>query len=134
MKIVVATDFSDLAARAADEALRLARATQGQLELVHVVEAVDDVDSDDPEIRAFHEELKQKSQQKLSAEEERLGLASGSSRVTVGIRHLAIVELANEAGAELLVLGSRPLVDASSRPGVSHKVALCATLPTMLVP
>lgn len=134
MKILVGTDFSELAARAADKANELARSCGGELHLVHVVEPVDEPDSNDPETEAFYEKLTGKSRERLAEESRRLGQDPAASSVLIGHRHQALIELAEKMPADILVLGSRPLTSPSERPGVSHRVALISSRPVLLVP
>ena len=130
--ILVGTDFS----AGSDRALATASgfvASGGSVHLLHVLEPVDDPDSDDPDTQTFYRELEQKSQQKLADQLSRSGLKAHSS-VHVGARHLTLMEVAEELDADLIVLGSRPMGPDSKLLSVSHKVALTSTRPVLLVP
>ncbi|MCA9778125.1 MAG: universal stress protein [Candidatus Eremiobacteraeota bacterium] len=130
--ILVGTDFSAGSDGALNTASNLL-ASGGSVHLLHVLEPVDDPDSEDPETQTFYRELEQKSQQKLADQLSRSGLEARSS-VRIGARHLTLMEVAEELDADLIVLGSRPMGPDSKLLSVSHKVALTSTRPVLLVP
>lgn len=130
--ILVGTDFSIGSNAALATASRLLE-SGGSVHLLHVLEPVDDPDSDDPETQSFYRELEAKSQQKLSDQLAGSGLQAETS-VRIGARHLTLLQVAEEVGAELIVLGSRPMSADSKLLSVSHKVALTSSRPVLLVP
>jgi len=130
--ILVGTDFSIGSNAALATASRLLE-SGGSVHLLHVLEPVDDPDSDDPETQSFYRELEAKSQQKLSDQLADSGLKAETS-VRIGAHHLTLLQVAEELGAELIVLGSRPMSADSKLLSVSHKVALTSSRPGLLVP
>lgn len=131
--ILVGTDFS----AGSDLALQTAAALvkeSGKVHLLHVLEPVDDPDSEDPETRDFYRELEGKSRQKVADQLSRTGVAGVESSVRIGTRHLTILEVAEELQADLVVLSSRPISPDSKLLSVSHRAALTSTRPILLVP
>ncbi len=131
-KILVGTDFSS----GSDAALATAAGlldSGGTLHLLHVLEPVDDPDSDDPETQSFYKQLEEKSHQKL-ADQLAGSEFKAETSVRIGARHLTLLQVADAIGAELIVLGSRPMSADSKLLSVSHKVALTSSLPVLLVP
>ena len=130
--ILVGTDFSQGSDAALTTANRLLE-SGGNLHLLHVLEPVDDPDSDDPETQSFYRELEAKSQHKLADQLSKSGLKAETS-VRIGARHLTVMQVAEELEADLIVLGSRPMSADSKLLSVSHKVALTSSRPVLLVP
>lgn len=132
--ILFGTDFSEESVKAQSQAAVLAQATGSKLHLLHVLEPVDDPDSDDPETQEFYRKLEANSRQKLErAAHSITGLVVEYS-VEIGHRHPTILEVAAKLGADMVVLGSRPMEPDSQRLGTSHRVALTSQIPVLLVP
>ena len=109
--ILLATDGSKEAARAAETALGLARKTGSGLRVVHVLfwasESPRDPEVFDP---AAREEVRGRTIERLEGlvgEIESSGGAVDGSRLRVGRPDAQIVAEAEEAGAGLIVMGSR---------------------------
>lgn len=133
--ILIATDFSEVSCRARDFARELAQAMGSGLHLLHVIEPVDEPDSEDPETRAFYRKLEEQARQKLAAELETLKPLTVSSTVLVGPRYQAILDTAQDLDARMIVLGTHVIEDTTpAYLGVSHKVAWKTDRPVVLVP
>lgn len=131
--ILVGTDFTPGSDGALTTAASLVGAA-GTVHLLHVLEPVDDPDSDDPETRSFYQQLEEKSRQKLADQLARAGVEKVENSVRIGIRHVTILEVAEELQADLIVLGSRPISPDSTLLSVSHRAALTSTRPILLIP
>ena len=130
---LVGTDFSELSERALDFACELAQRKNARIHIFHVIEALEG-DSDDPETAQFYEELTRKSQAKLDGYKEKYHDQNFTFDVKVGVRFDALLQAADTIKAELIVLGSRPVDEATRRLGTSHRVALASKRPVLLVP
>lgn len=133
--ILVATDFGALSRETEQKALELARLCQARCILVHVIEAIEDGGTD---VDAFYESLKARAAKKLAesvAPFEAAGV-SCETRVRVDRRWVGILEAAGEVGADLIVIGSRPVVSAAGKPVLgttSHNVFFSAECPLLIV-
>lgn len=133
--ILIATDFSEVSGRARDFGRQLAQAMGSGLHLLHVIEPVDEPDSQDPDTAAFYRRLEEQARQKLAAEVDALKPLAVNSTVLVGPRYQAILDTAQDIDARLIVLGTHPIEDtAPAYLGVSHKVAWKTDRPVVLVP
>jgi nucleotide-binding universal stress UspA family protein len=134
--ILVGTDFGQASDRAFEKACEIAQRMGERVHLLHVLEPVDEPNSEDPETQEFYARLTERSEAKLAAEK------AGNERpvhvtcsVEIGSRAPTIARVADEIGADLIVLGSQPLrEDAPPRLGVSHRIALTSNRPVLLVP
>lgn len=132
--ILVGTDFSEGSAKAQQRATELAKATGATLHLLHVLEPVDEPDSEDPETQDFYTKLETTSREKLrKAAADISGIDLGYS-TEIGHRHPTILEVAEKLDADMIVLGSNPMEPDSKRIGTSHRVAVTANRPVLLVP
>lgn len=132
--ILVGTDFSEGSERALEKACQLARAFNSSVQIIHVLEPVDDPDSDDPETQLFYQKLKSVSEEKMDAALARYPDLTIGGFNRIGPRHPTILEVAVELKADLIVLGSRPISAQEQRIGTSHRVAVTAPIPVLLVP
>ena len=111
-KILMATDASEEARLAATTAAEMAERTGSELEVVHVGE-VRPVSH--PEWRGYHaryEDLREKSQRLLEGRVEEIESTGGTvarAHLRMGHPDEEIVLLAEETGADLIVVGSRGL-------------------------
>ena len=107
-KILLATDGSEDAAQAREAAVDLARRSGSELDLVHVWH---DVPS--PYAHAFvKRELRRQGQEVIDAQVgkiEEAGVTVAATHLRGGRTHEEIIELSEEIGAGLLILGSRGL-------------------------
>jgi nucleotide-binding universal stress UspA family protein len=109
-RILVATDGSREAALAVTTAADLAKSTDSELHVVHVGELPLVYHPERHAYRAEYEEHEREAQQRLEAEVERVkgaGATVAQSHLRMGRADEEIVELAQEVGAGLIVMGSR---------------------------
>ncbi len=107
-RILVATDFSECAARALDYAAFLARAYSAQLELLHVVEVLPGSDLDSVAANHYFERCRKQAARPLDEQATYLaevGLAA-KWRVRLGIPSQQINAAATDCEADLVVLGT----------------------------
>ena len=131
--ILVGTDFTAGSDRALQVAAKLGT-SDATIHLVHILEPVDDPDSNDPETESFYQKLKEKSDKKLANQLASLGSTKVESQIRIGPRHVTLLEVAEELDADIIVLGSTPMNPDSKLLSVSHRAALTSTRPILLVP
>jgi nucleotide-binding universal stress UspA family protein len=134
--IILATDGSDHAKRAAENAMHIAKCTEGSLvEIVFVVDA-DKVKSD--VLSNWNSaDLDGKRKERIREVEKMARTYEVSYKVTIlqGEPGPAIVEYANNHKADIIVIGSRGLSGLQEfvLGSVSHKVAKRANCPVLIV-
>lgn len=134
-KILIPVDFTTKNERAFAAARSLV-GHEGEIVLVHVVEALEDELDDD--LRDFYRKLERKAEEKMPVALERLGDGQFTKRgeVIVGHRARAIAGFAEREKVDALVLSShrvdpdRPSADWMT---ISYKVAILARCPVLLV-
>lgn len=135
-RIVVALGAPPASEAVEAHALFQAKASGAPVVLVHAIEPIDG-EPDDPEIQAFYARVREQAEDWLEAARARFAEAGveASVRVEVGKRWERIVEVADEEGADLLVIGSRPTVEGERlRLGsTSHGVFFAARCPLLVV-
>lgn len=119
-KLLCVVDLGDDARLIARRALEVARASGGQVELLHVFEFVPVEPMGETLMPAvqIEEELIERARQRLLALAAEIGLAPESVFVEPGSIKAEIIRVARERGADLIVIGSR------ERHGVSILVNL----------
>ena len=133
-RILVPLDLSDESLEVLERALAVA-AGAAEVSLLHVVERLAD---DEAELEVFYRRLSERARAGLDRFAARVA-ASGRrahSEVVVGRRIEEILAAAERFGADLLVVGSRPLArDGSPRDGLTLglRVALQAPCAVLLV-
>ena len=132
--ILLGTDFGEDAVKAQAKAAHIAKATGAKLHFLHVLEPVDDPDSQDPETQEFYRKLEESSKKKLDEATASLPDVETESSIAIGHRHPTILACAARLNADLIVLGSRPIEAESQRFGTSHRVAVTSHIPVLLVP
>jgi nucleotide-binding universal stress UspA family protein len=108
-KILVASDGSDESRLAIDRAVRLANADDAELHVVHVGLLSQWVQPDTLSPKQY-EKLKQEAQNRLDAEvayAEEVGGTVTEAHRRMGKADSEIIELSEELGADLILLGSR---------------------------
>jgi nucleotide-binding universal stress UspA family protein len=140
--VLLATDGSEDAELATTTALDLANSTGSELHIVLVEEPVYAyVDPSgypfSPSAELQHE-LEQQARMRLDAEVEKIRSAGGTvaeAHLRVGAAHAEIVDLAEEIGAGLIVMGSRGLggIRRALMGSVSESVVRHAHCPVMVV-
>jgi nucleotide-binding universal stress UspA family protein len=134
--IILATDGSDHAKRAAENAMHIAKCTKGSLvEIVFVVDS-DKVKSD--VLSHWNSaDLDGKRKERIREVEKLARTYEVSYKVTIlqGEPGSAIVEYANNTNADIIVIGSRGLSGLQQfvLGSVSHKVAKRANCPVLIV-
>jgi nucleotide-binding universal stress UspA family protein len=136
--VLVPVDLTAKNRSAVDVASELAAqaAQDGRVTLLHVIETIDHVPFE--ELEDFYSTLQEKAEAGLAELAASLPQLAGEvrQRVVFGHRARAIVEYAEEAGCDLVVLSSHR-VDPQRRgedwATLSHKVAILAPCPVLLV-
>jgi nucleotide-binding universal stress UspA family protein len=140
-RILLATDGSKEAELAALRAVALADATDSELHVGHVGLVPIFVDSYPGTLgydRKLYEQIEEKSRELLRRESWRVKAAGGTvagTHLRMGAVHLEIVALAEELGADLIVMGSRGLggVRRALMGSVSDSVVRHAHCPVLVV-
>ncbi len=108
--ILLAADFSDGGPAVAKRAQELSRHYQARLTLLHVVESFPIVDSTYGPIMPFEIDLTEQmvsvAKTRIGNLGEQLGVPEDHRLVEVGSAKVEIVRIADEQGADLIVLGS----------------------------
>ena len=109
-KVLLATDGSKEAELAAESASKLAAGTGSELHVLHVLALpidTQDPSSFEPEVRRRMEERTRARLEELVGEIESSGGKVAGSHLGVGRADAEIVDLAEEVGVGLIVMGSR---------------------------
>lgn len=107
--ILCATDFTDDASRAVDQAIELASQTGARLHVVHAIEPVPiTTEMAAPTLASLPESRLPtvRSRMKRFVEAKSNGVGRITGHVEVGAAHEVIEDVANSIGADLLVLGT----------------------------
>ena len=140
-KILVATDFSEVADHALSAAATFAEKLDAEVVLVHVDRPVSDEAFGDlpPEMHAYAEALRSRLHQETAHAAEALDararkLRRVTTRIVVGRPAEAIVQEAGRCGADLIVLGThgRGAVGRAILGSVAHEVLRTAACPVLL--
>jgi nucleotide-binding universal stress UspA family protein len=132
--IIVGTDLSPHTITIIGEGLRLARALQGHLLLVHAVEPIEDPSQADGEIRAFHDQLIDSAKSKLRAQlQEWSEDVELQTSVELGSRVEVLVRLVREREARMLVMGS-PFRGSGPPVGIGLQLMARCPCPVVIVP
>ncbi|MET1030908.1 universal stress protein [Domibacillus tundrae] len=133
--ILLASDGSDHALRATEEAIKLAKGLKKEIVVAYVVNF--DQSKKDVLHSAGSLDREQKRKKQLQSTEQKLQEAevAYSIKLLHGVPGPAIVEYANENAVSYVVLGSRGLNDLQEMVlgSVSHKVAKRAQCPVLIV-
>ncbi len=127
--ILLAVDFSDDAEQVINKALDMARRNAATLSLIHVVEYTSSMYAGDiplPEDLDLDRRLAEQAEQKLARLAQELGVPEAEQRVEIGVPKREIVRVAEEIGADLIVIGSHgrhglQLLLGSTANGVLHQ-------------
>lgn len=134
-KILLASDGSEHALRAADEAIKLAKAFEKEIVVAYVI----DFDRSKEDVLHSNGSLdrEQKRKKQLQSTEQKLINESVSYAVKVlhGVPGPTIVEYANKNAVDYVVIGSRGLngLQGMVLGSVSHKVAKRVNCPVLIV-
>lgn len=137
--ILLATDFSERSANAERQAVALTHLTGAALHVVTAIEPIMGVeagDEDADEFTQFYEKLIQRAETELEARRAAWGMSGAVVRhhIKLGHRWQVVLETADAVGADLLVLGKRPLTPDMAFGTTSQKVFLAASRPVLFVP
>ena len=140
-RILLATDFGRRSAAAEQHALKLAESFDSRVHLVHAIEPIGDLHDDEEqngELREFYARLEENAEQQMrerSAEYDEQGIVS-EHHIEIGYRWQVILDLAEEQGVDLVVLGRRSYTDREtiSLGTTSQKVYFACNRPVLLVP
>ena len=135
-RILVPLDLSDRNEIAVETAAELARASEGSIVLLHVIEEIGDGPAD--ELEAFYSGLRRRAESALGEWRARLERKeiTVEERIRMGRRGPEVVRCAQEERCDLVVLRSHVLDRGEPIRGigtVSHQVALAASCPVLLV-
>lgn len=133
--VLVAVDFSDDSKAVVRKAQEISARNQATLNLLHVVEYTSSMYAGDiplPEDLNLDKDLAEQATVKLKALAEEMQISEAAQYVEIGIPKREIVRLAEERGADLIVVGSHgrhglQLLLGSTANGVLHQ-AKCDVL------
>ena len=134
--ILVPVDLAETNQRALDFAVNLAILSQAKITLLHVIELINDTTFDD--FAEFYTALQQQAESKLH----KLMLPHRETtvvidhQITFGNRTREILRAVESSGIDLIVLRSHQVDPAAPLEGwgsISHKIALMASCPVMLM-
>ena len=137
-KILVPVDLTDKNRRAVEMAREMAQMSDADVTLLHVIEPLD---LPFEELEDFYRELESRAADSMAelADPFREAGMEILEQVVYGERAREIVAYARDEGFDLVVMTSRPLDPddpegtAANWPTISHKVALMAEIPVLLV-
>jgi len=134
-RILFATDFASHTDQAERTTIELARALTAELIVMHIIEAIDPAEDEDP-LDDFYRDLKDQAETRLAAIRQKCEAVGvkAQTRVTVGRRWREIIELAEREQCSLVVLGGHAVDPARAQIGVtSHKVFFACRVPLLTV-
>jgi nucleotide-binding universal stress UspA family protein len=135
--ILFASDFSTASETARGYTAYLAQRLGTEVRVLHVIEPIEPQEEMDPELEDWYERLKKDLKQKLDQDvrffTRRKVKASGE--MLLGSRWKAIIRVAEEEGAELVVVGSHGIIGPGGQPRLgttSHRVVLASSVPVLI--
>ena len=134
--ILIPLDLSGKAQMVVDAALAVAQPEPPRITLLHVIEMIRDVESE--EIEDFYRILRERAEECLARWAEQLEQAGVEvhQEIVVGKRAVEIARLAEELGCDLIILRSHRIDSKSPMGGIgtiSHQVAVLAGCSVMLM-
>lgn len=134
--ILVPTDLTDRNKKAMEIAVKMALENSARITLLHVVETIDDADTED--FRKFYKQLGIRAGRTMDGiiEECRLGEVVIDKQVLFGRRVHEILNFANLHGIDLIIMSSHRLELENASQGwgtISFKVGVLSHCPVMLV-
>ena len=135
--ILVPVDFSDDNRHSLTIALELARLSQGQVTLLHIIEMIAETTLQG-ELREFYAKLEQQAREKFDAllAEFMNSQAPLTSEIAYGERVQEILSYVEQNQIDLIVMSSHRIDPANPTVGwgtLSHKIGILAPCPVMLV-
>ncbi len=136
-KILLATDFSDCAALAQEQAVFLAKAAGAGLDVVHVIELYPGLDPEYPVNHLYLEQVRKETSRQLEAAVNRM-IQSGvvvAGHQVIGMPSQKISELAKTLGTDLIVMGThgRTGLDHVLLGSTAERVVTSAPCPVMTI-
>lgn len=104
--VLLAIDLTPESQISAQKACSLAKQNSAKLSLVHVVESLPGYASGYVGTFDIEEEIKQEAKTKLTALGNELNIDTANQHLTSGSPKIMILEIAEQIGADLIVLGS----------------------------
>ena len=132
--VLVPIDAAELQLPSLEAAGEIARQHGASVTLLHVIETLEGAD-DDAETRSFYRRLEEKAGDDLARAREDLintGVEA-ETLVVYGKRSTRILEVADQRGADLIVMAARSLADDEKWASLSHRVAFASKLSVLLV-
>ena len=134
--ILIPLDLSGKAQMVVDAALALAQPESPRVTLLHVIETIRDVESE--EIEDFYRILRKRAEECLAGWAEQLEQAGVKvhQEIVVGKRAVEIARLAEELDCDLIILHSHRINPESPMGGIgtiSHQVAVLAGCNVLLI-
>lgn len=133
-RILVPLDFTDKNVRALQVALEIARQDRANVALLHVIEVVEHVPME--ELRDFYRKLEDAARERMNFPASLEKDLVVDAEIVYGRRAEEIVKYAAANEVDLIVLSSHkigPAPAAQSLGTISHKVAILAQCPVLLV-
>jgi nucleotide-binding universal stress UspA family protein len=135
-RILVPVDLSDKSPEAVDAASQLAKANQGELILLHVIETIEHLDFG--ELQPFYKKLEDRAIAGLDRLSSRAAQYGVPARVETvyGKRAASIIEFAASRRMDLIILNSHrvePDQPAAGFATISYAVAVLARCPVLLL-
>ena len=132
--IVVGTDLTPQTADLLSEAVRLARAYDGHVVLVHAVEPIENPDQADSDTAAFHDELMRKAEQWMSEQRDHwTAEVDLCTDVELGSRVQVLIGTVKQREARILVIGS-PFRGEGPPVGIGLQVVAQSPCPVLILP
>ena len=132
-RILVPVDFSEKSPGSVDVACRLAAGNHGEIILLHVIETIEHLESD--ELRSFYSKLEKNAAaglRRLADQAPGKGV-SVQTETVYGKRARSIIEFAAKRRVDLIVLSSHRVLPESGFPSISYEVGVLATCPVLLL-
>ena len=134
--ILVPTDLTERSLHALDIAVKLACSESSRVTLLHVIEVIQDTESDD--FKEFYERLGRRAGRKM---DQMLGRYPQSAstiamQITYGRRVREIIDFATDQAIDLIILSSHRVDVDNTLQGwgtISYKVGILSRCPVMLV-
>ena len=132
--IVVGSDLSPQSEDLLREAVRLARAYEGHVVLVHAVEPIENPDQADSDTAAFHDELMRKAEEWMSEQREHWTADIDlCTYVELGSRVQVLIGAVKQREARVLVIGSPFRMDGPPV-GIGLQVVAQSPCPVLILP
>jgi nucleotide-binding universal stress UspA family protein len=134
--ILVPTDLTDRSLVALEIAVKMAVSEEARITLLHVVEIIEDSESE--ELEGFYEKLERRASRRM---EQMIGLYEDKTviigkQITFGKRVGAIIKYARDEDIDLIVLSSHKIEPEDVTQGwgtISYRVGILSHCPVMLV-